>query len=153
MPLPPDEVLGRIRAALSRPDAGVVRGQMGGTHVTLNIDEAERHFWSPWLDAHVDPHEGGAIIRGRMMPHPSLWTLYILAYSVLGVGGLLASVYGVMQVITGTGSWGLWLLPIAIVLIAALYASAFLGQRLGGDQMVVLRGFLSRAVDAPVQQE
>lgn len=153
LPLPPDEVMSRIRTALAQPAAGVVRGQMGGSHVTLNIDETERHFWSPWLDAHVYDHEGGAVIRGRMMPHPSLWTLYILAYAVLGMGGLLASVYGIMQVITNSGSWGLWLGPIAVVLILGLYVSAFLGQRLGAEQMAVLRRFLGDAVSAPIQQE
>lgn len=149
VPLPPDEVLRRVRAALAAPDAGVVRGQMGGSHLALNIAESERHFWSPWLDAHVYPHDDGALIRGRLMPHPSIWTFYILMYSVLVTGGLIAGVYGVMQVITGTGSWGLWLPPIAVLLTLGLFASAFVGQRLGAEQMMVLRGFLARALDGP----
>lgn len=141
---PPEEVIAKVRAALKQEDAGVVRGQMGGTHLALNIDEGERHFWSPWLDAHVYEHADGAMIRGRFMPHPSIWTFYILAYSVLVTGGLIAGIYGIMQVITGSGSWGLWIPPLAVLLAGGLFGSAFVGQRLGADQMVVLRDFLER---------
>jgi hypothetical protein len=147
--LTPEEALARVRAGLARPDAGVVRGQMGGSHLALNIVDAERHFWSPWLDAHVEPHGEGAQIRGRLMPHPSIWTFYMLAYAVLITGGLIAGAYGVMQVVIGTGSWGLWIPPIAVLLGFALYVSAFVGQRLGLEQTAVLRAFLERALKTP----
>lgn len=143
---PPDAVLARLRAALRAAPDGLVQGQMGGTHLGLNIREDARHFWSPWLDAHVDPHPDGALIRGRLMPHPSIWTFYIGLYAVLALGGLLAGIYGVMQHLTGSGSWGLWVPVITAGLGLAVFGSAFIGQRLGGDQMLVLRGFLEGAL-------
>ncbi|MEZ4471996.1 MAG: hypothetical protein R3F60_14615 [bacterium] len=147
---PPAEVLGRVRATLAR--GGPVRGQMGGSHLALNFEEAQRHFWSPWLDAHVREHPDGAIIYGRLMPHPSIWTFYMGMYAALTMGALIAGIFGLLQVATGTGWWGLLVPPAALLTGLGLYASAFMGQRLGADQMDQLRQYLDAAVtldDAP----
>ncbi|MGK0362382.1 MAG: hypothetical protein ACI9U2_004703 [Bradymonadia bacterium] len=145
----PDEVLERVRAALRAAPDGLVQGQMGGTHMGLNIREDARLFLSPWLDAHVRPHPEGAVIHGRLMPDRSVWTVYIGMYGVLAMAGLLAGVHRAMRQVIGTGSWGLWIPPLALVLGLSLYASAFLRQSLGGDQMLVLRRFLDGALASP----
>ena len=144
VPAPPADVFARVRAALAR--GGPVQGQMGGSHLALNLRESERHFWSPWLDAHVREHPEGAIIHGRLMPHPSIWTFYIGMYAVLTMSALLGGVFGLMQVVTGTGWWGLIVPPAALTVAIGLYASAFMGQRLGADQMDQLRQFLDVAL-------
>lgn len=146
----PEDALARVRAGLVRAgESSPVRGQMGGSHLALNIVESQRHFWSPWLDAHIDAEGDGSIIRGRLMPHPSIWTFYMLAYAVLITGGLIAGAYGVMQAVLGTGYWGLLIPPIALLLGFGLYVSAFVGQRLGLEQTMILREFLQQALATP----
>ena len=124
---------------------------MGGNHLSLRICEAQRAFWSPWLDCRVEAHERGAHIYGRLTPHPSVWTGFMAGYAFSAFVAIMGGVYGYTQLSMGWSPWGFTLLPIALLLALCLYLSSFLGQRLSVDQMIALRRFLDEALTHPVE--
>lgn len=148
VPLPRDEVLARVRAALGR--APSIRGLVLPTgRIELTVAEAEQHVWSPQLTVDVvdGPEESGSTLRARFGPHPNVWTLYVALYAVSVFFAIACAVYGASQAILDRTPWALWLTPIAVVLAALVYGASFVGQGLGSEQMYRVRAFLDAAVD------
>ena len=149
VPWAPTEVIERISSHLEQANGCPFEGQMTESHLALHLCDQERHFWSPWLDAYIEPGEGGTQISGRMTPHPSIWTGYMTAYAFLAFVMLAGAVFGYTQWSVNQSPWGFWVIPIAMLITGGVYASAFVGQRLSHDQMVLLRRFLYDALDLP----
>lgn len=149
VPCEPQEVVARIQAHLRRVQGCPYEGQMGGTHLCLKMCDREREFWSPWLDCHIEPHDGGARIYGRLTPHPSVWTGFMAGYAFLAFVALVALAYGYTQWTMGHAPWALVGVPVALALAGMLYLGAFFGQRLSEDQMHKLRAFLDDALAQP----
>lgn len=150
--LAPSEVMERLRASLGgRPCP--CQGSAAARHLDLWICEAERHFWSPRLDLSVEDHPEGALLRGRLGPHPDVWTLFLAGYAVsvfLGIGGTM---YGLAQWTLGESPTALLAAPVSAALVAGIYAAAAFGQRLGADQVSTLTRFLEGALGAALRGE
>ena len=144
---PAPEVIAAVRARLERPGCPV-EGMGAGRHLELFVHPERRHFWSPWLSLDVDPVPGGAaLIAGRFGPHPSVWTGVMSGYALVAFVVLGGLVFGGTQLLVGHRPWGLWALAPGLLLGGLLYAAARVGQRLGAEQMALLRGFLDRCLD------
>lgn len=89
VPVSTEEAIARIRAALAAGDTDT-EGAIARTHLTLHVPEAERHFWSPVLDAKVVPDGDGCRIHGRFGPHPNAWTLFVFLRAAF-LFGLISS--------------------------------------------------------------
>jgi hypothetical protein len=151
VPCPPAEVVARIKAHLARVDGCPYEGQMTHTHLALRLCEVHREFWSPWLDAYIEPNEAGTRVCGRLTPHPSIWTGYVSGYAFLAFAMLAGGALGFTQLTVKHSPWGFWIMPVAGLLAAALYGSAFIGQRIAHEQMILLRQFLYDALDTPLE--
>lgn len=151
LPLPPEEVLRRVREGLADP-AGDCQGSMGSHGFELHVDDAHRHFWSPWLTVEVRPDPAGALLYCRFSPQPQVWTLFVAMYSAVGFAALCCLVYASAQWTLDTPPTALWGVPIALLAAGGLYAAAFVGQGLGGAQMYVLRRFLDQHLPASVNE-
>ena len=144
--LPAQAVLAEMRAQLQL-EGCPVEGMGAGRHMELFVHPDQRHFWSPWLSLDVDP--GGAetaVISARFGPHPSVWTGFMSAYALVGFIVLGGLVFGGTQALVRQSPWGLWAAPVGLALGLGLYGASLVGQRLGADQMGLLRGFLDRCV-------
>lgn len=121
------------------------RVQSGGDHLAVSVVGEERHFWSPWLDGHIYATDDGCAFRGRFMPHPNIWTGYLFAYAATGILGSIAATLGCVQWVLGGTPWGLAAAGGAVGLVGLLFASAFVGQRLGAAQMHLLHAIADTA--------
>lgn len=142
----PDEVGAAFAEALGRPDAPIV-GARVGEHIQLSLPEEARTTWSPHLDLRLEAEEGQTRIRGRIGPHPHVWTLFTalhLAVAFTAVGGLM---WGLSQLMAGESAFALWAIPIALFLHAFIAGAAFIGQGLGADQTYQLRSFLDDVLE------
>ncbi|MCB9763637.1 MAG: hypothetical protein H6739_27965 [Alphaproteobacteria bacterium] len=149
VPLPPVEVLQRVREALDEPEC-LCAGTMGGHGFELMVDEMHRHFWSPWLTVEVRPHDQGAKLWARFSPQPQVWTLFIALYATTAVIGIGGAVYGMAQATLDQTPTAMWAVPAAGLLALIIYVSSFVGQGLGGAQMYVLRRFLDQCLPPPI---
>ncbi len=143
----PRELLCRLREALDRSSVQV-EGDIFGNHAVLRIPDEQAHYWSPQLSIDFDPGRAAdrTIVRGLFAPRPSIWTLFVALYSMFIFCGLMGIVVGFSQWTLGNVPTFLWLVPVSSVLCLCVYGLALYGQRLGNDQMVVLRNFLDGAL-------
>lgn len=139
--LPTDAVLDRLSGAFEKARPDWV-GHLTGAHGQLVVPRAARHLWSPWLTFDAEAHEAGTLITGRFAPHPSIWTMYMAAYGIVIFSMFGLGCFALSQWIAEEPPTMLWSLPIGVILIAALYGSAFVGQGLTADQMQAMRSFM-----------
>jgi len=156
----PSAVLDRLGERLA--GHARVTGTLFRRHAVLRMTEREQHFWSPYLYVEAqlpDPDDEDAPeapqLHGRFAPHPSVWTMFMAIYGVLGMTALGGLMYGISQWWIGWTPWALGVTPAAIALIGFVYGAAFIGQGLGAEQMYELRSFLDDAAeaDAPAPPE
>lgn len=140
--LPPDEALARLGTAFNEP-AVTWEGDMRGSHVQLMVPEGQRNLWSPWLTFEVNAEDHGTLFTGRFAPHPSVWTMYMAMYAIIGFSALGLAFFGLSQWIAGQAPTALWALPVGAVLAALLYGLAFVGQGLTAQQMCGMRSFVA----------
>lgn len=139
------EELGRRLAARGTDVVGAVVRQQAELHVARDL----AHFWSPNLTLQVVSEEPGTEkLCGRFGPDQGMWMLFMVIYAILGMVGLLATMFGVSQWLVHEPPWALLLVPCSAALSAFVYGAAFIGQGLGAEQMYTLRSLVDQVVEA-----
>jgi hypothetical protein len=146
VPIPMQELTDKLRAELEKENAPFT-GKVLSEFVVLRILPKDQHYWSPELTLQLHKENEGTLIRGLFGPHPAVWTMFAAFYIFAIFLSLIALLYGLSQWSLDLEPYGLWLLPIPIVLMIGAYITAFIGQRLGHDQMELLHHFLDRTLE------
>jgi hypothetical protein len=145
MDLDVPSVLERLRAALARNPR--ISGMVLDTgRVELIFSEEKVRFWFPQLTIDVEAEGDGAVLRARFGPHPHVWTLYVMLYSTSLAVLVGCIMLGISQWMVGSQPWGLYLIPISLILSGLVYGASYVGQGLGSLQMMELRSFVEKAL-------
>ncbi|MBR9919527.1 MAG: hypothetical protein GYB31_01730 [Bacteroidetes bacterium] len=140
-----DDIAANIKSALQREGA-TCKGRIKHGFATLWIPHEEQHYWSPQLTLTLEKtEEGTSLLRGVYGPRPSVWTMFIFFYSVIGFAMMVISIVGFSNVSLDKSGKILWLLPVLFVIFLSLYLVAYFGQKLGQKQMVVLHLFVEKS--------
>ncbi len=149
----PETVVAALSEHLGQADPAL-EGQFTPEHCVLRIPEGRRYFWSPELDVTFEPLDPvadhapqGVRVRCLFTPRPEIWTGFAFLYSVLGVAGVAATMYGLAQLALDQSPWALAGAPAALALIAFVYGATFIGQGLAATQMYELRTYLDAALE------
>ena len=145
VPISPTDVLERLRLQLDTPDRlceGVVMKQ----YAILRILQDQQHYWSPRLSLDVIEHENGAEIHGLYGPRATVWTMFAGFYIAIVVFGVVGTIFGLTQWNLGIFPYGLWAAPISIALLGLTYYLASVGQKMGHEQMLLLRSVLDKSL-------
>ena len=140
----PDVLMDRLRGNLKQ--CPLCTGVSVGRHAELFVPGHEQRVWSPWLSVTTEECGDGAVLKGRLAPHHSVWTLYLFLAFALGFALLVGISWGYAQSVMEQTPWALLSLPGAIILGGLLFLASVLGQRLGAEQMVQLRAVLEELV-------
>lgn len=140
-----EEVLAKLREGLDKDPLGL-NGKFVKPLVVITVPEEKRHFWSPELSLDVEGKDSETEIRCTLGPHSSIWTMFIAFYAFSVLIGIAGVVLGISQLTLGMSTYGFWLIPVSIVLLASAYGIALTGQRLAYDQMLELRSFIKRTL-------
>lgn len=143
----------RLNRALRRRDAdGTISAIIGADdevvglaladRIELTVGSEELRPWSPQLTVKLFEDGDGSRLEARFGPHPHLWTLYVALYAMMTFGAIAALMFGSAQLTMGVSPWGFALAPLALVGAMVVHAASWIGQKLGADQMVMLRDFL-----------
>ena len=144
-PYSAEEVLERIQIKLDKENAPC-KGRLIAGHATLLIPHEDQHYWSPQLSLSVEDDEGGSLLRGLYGPRPSVWTMFIFFYSLIGVAILFVAIFGFSYKSLDGNAGILWLLPVLVLIFLTLYVVAYFGKKLGHDQMVILHHFTEECI-------
>lgn len=151
VPLSPEEAASRLDALYRE---GFV-GESVRTHLLVTVPRAERHFWSPWLHVDLRPVEGDAHatdVFARFSPAPSVWTAFMLTYIALATIAFFSAVWAFAQSVLGDGMTALWGVAIPVVVGAAMFWSARVGQTLAREQMHQLHDAVRAALPEAVRE-
>ena len=148
VPLGEEEALQRIdeEKAISKEKV-IVRVE--GDHVKLDVPINERHYWSPQISFRVESDEENperSRVKGVIGPRPAVWTMFTLIYLAIGTLGISLSFYGISKWMLGNFSNLVWALPISLLLMLSAYKAGKIGEKLGHDQVEVLKGFIDRSL-------
>jgi len=148
LPVARETWLDALRAELES-DPPSLRGQVFRKHAVVQMLDAERTFWSPYLNLEVEDEPDGSAVRGRFSPHPNVWTLFMAIYILIAMAGLAGLSYGIVQYTLGQPPWALLGVPAAVALFGFVYGATLIGQGLGAEQMYMMRRLVDRTcVDA-----
>ncbi|RMI25492.1 MAG: hypothetical protein D6681_01470 [Calditrichaeota bacterium] len=142
---PVDQVIQELRRLLDRSPT-VCQGTVANHYVILRVPDGESHFWSPRLTLDLREEGGKTIITGLFGPQPVVWMMFAgfyLASIFLGFVGLM---WGAAQWTLGLEPKALWLLLASLLALGIAYAGAFVGQKLGEEQMHFLKGLVDETL-------
>lgn len=143
--VPPAKLMGMIKGYVIN-HSDLCDGTFVSNHITLKIPQAQQHFWSPQLDVSLEENEGGTIIRGLYGPKPSVWTLFMFGYSVVGILMLFLSLTTFSKWSLGMPVPEIWAIPVLAMLGLGLYFISQVGQKLGAEQTFQLHHIFEEAL-------
>ena len=118
-------------------------GSFAHGHFILRIPMDKRHYWSPQLSVTIEEAgEGRSLVRGLYGPKPTVWTMFVFFYSVIGIAVLLIAILGLSYWSLGKSTDILWFLPALIIVFLTLYLVAYFGKKMSQKQMHILHDFL-----------
>lgn len=136
-----------------------VEGTFSQKNGVLRVCREDQRFWSPCLDLTIDDVSSGRSpsipperddydegpkvkIWGTFSPRPEIWTGFVFAIGTALVISLLAVIFGTAQFMLGEAPWALVIPPVALLIMAAIYASALVGQGLSGNDIYSIRAYV-----------
>jgi len=143
--IPPESLKTLIAEALKR-NRDFCIGNIIKNHVILSVPKSNEHYWSPQLNLELEDNEGGTLIRGLFGPKPGVWTMFVFFYSAIGFLTMMGLIFGLSQMMLKMHAYGLWSVPVGLILLLGLFISSKIGQRLGYEQMTDLRQFLDEII-------
>lgn len=131
-----------------------LHGQAMHDHITIRVNKAQRHYWSPQLSILMqrEPEDIQTKIIGVYGPMPNVWTLFTLGYLAIGVLTTFISIIGFSQRALGQTGHILWALPVMAGIAAAMYLLSQMGQKLGAAQTYAIHYFFEEAIGEKVTE-
>ena len=130
------------------PPAGI-KGIIIDNHIILDITQENQHYWSPQLNFRIEQDEADknkSIVSGLIGPKPSVWTMFMFIYFMIGIIGFFLSSFGVSKLMLGEYSNWILAIPIAILLMLSAYGVGKYGEHLAKDQIELLKQFVRDAI-------
>ena len=141
----------KIKGQLKERQGDVV-GKVVGNMAILSIPDHKKHFWSPQLTLGMDETDtpGVTTLRGMYGPSTSVWLAFVFTYGILGIVASFALIIGLSQYTMGQSSYAIYIAFFSVLGICTLYFISYSGQKLGGEQMEVLHGFVEESLHYPI---
>lgn len=141
----------KIKGQLKERQGDVV-GKVVGNMAVLSIPDHKTHFWSPQLTLGMDETDtpGVTTLRGMYGPSTSVWLAFVFTYGILGIVASFALIIGLSQYTMGQSSYAIYIAFFSVLGICTLYFISYSGQKLGGEQMEVLHGFVEESLHYPI---
>lgn len=128
-------------------------GSIAYGYAVIKISKKLQHFWSPQLSISMEQEESTTIVRGLYGPKPSVWTMFIFFYSIIGFSTLIVAMVGLTRLSLEKSSEILWLAPVGILLLALIYLGSTTGKKIGKDQLQILHQFFENATSLKVDDQ
>lgn len=140
-----EELKDLLEKALEEPNAPVT-GKVHRGYASFFIPVKDQHYWSPQLSVTFEEEENGTHIRGLYGPKPSVWTMLMFFYAIIGFTTVVITIMGFGMRSLNKDSSVLWFLPVLIIAFFSIYAVGYFGKKKGYDQIVVIHNFFEKAI-------
>lgn len=140
-----NEIVERITKKIKDPETKCT-GWAKEDYALICAPENDKHIWTPQLNLQIDDLEEGTEVRGVIGPSANVWTAFAFAFSLLGFVAFVSLFWGLSRLSLDYSADILWLVPIALLLIVAVYMLARVGQQMSVDQIKELKNFVETAL-------
>lgn len=141
---PTEEVIDILNQKLEDPSSNL-EGHWLDDELILNLPENNRQPWSPRMKFIISPKEedeGFGFIKGFVEPQSFLWTLFIAFYTLIGILGILGSIYGFKKFRLEGDPDLLWFIPATLLFLTSFFLLSKLGQRMLDEQIDIMNTFI-----------
>lgn len=128
-----------------------IKGTVLPNFIYIAPVEKDQHYWSPQLTITIEEKEDGSLIRGLYGPKPSVWTMFVFFYSIIGFATLIMLMIGLSYLSLGKATTIFWFVLLLIVLFLTLYLVAYFGQKFGQKQMIYLHHFIEKCLEKRIE--
>ena len=122
-------------------------GSVAYGYSVIKISKKMQHFWSPQLSLSMEQEVEKTTIRGLYGPKPSVWTMIMFLYAILGFSTLIVTMVGLTKLSLEKPAEILWFAPIGLLLILLTYIASTNGKKLGKDHLQILHHFFEKATN------
>ncbi len=143
------DITASFKAQLAKSTSGCTASINPG-FISVFIPKAAQHYWSPQLSMTIESSEEGQVIRGLYGPRPTIWTMFVFFYFLIGLLLVFISIIGFSNRSLGLPAGILWGVPVLLLLFLSLYAVSRFGERLGRDQLQLLQDFAGEALEIDI---
>lgn len=148
----PDDAMNVMREALDCVECGIL-GHRYTYQYELRVPREERHFWSPFLNLLVQDEGGTTHLRGKFGPNANVWTMFMAAYTVLGITAFVGLIVASSQWSIQQSPTGL-IAPVACTVLAGVvYLAGKFGESLAMNHIHRILRFVEGAYDVPIPIE
>ncbi|MDH5366151.1 MAG: hypothetical protein OEW67_04140 [Cyclobacteriaceae bacterium] len=137
-------IVSKIDNALKAENAPCT-GRINHHFITFHIPVNDQHYWSPQLTLTFDELDEVTTIRGLYAPRPTVWTMFVFFYSVIGMAILVVGTLGLSYKMLDKPADILWWTPVLAIVFMTLYLVAYFGQKMGHKQIETLHNFFEEA--------
>jgi hypothetical protein len=147
------EAMDLMRSTLDDPDIHI-RCSVFRNSCVLKVPLDDVRFWSPQLQLSIEEKsDDEAELHGIYGPRPSVWSIFIAAYSAIAFLGTMGMIYGYSQWSIGEPAVALWSGPVAIFVAMVVWIIGRFGRSRGMSQMLMLRDVMLRAIGAKMDED
>lgn len=116
-------------------------------YLTLVIPDEDQHFWSPQLNLSISAlEEGGTEVTGTYGPNTNVWSMYLYGYLTGFCFAGVSTVFAISKWIVSGWTLGFFLMGISYAILAGLYITAQIGQKLAAQQTFELHQAFERGI-------
>lgn len=151
VPYTPGQVAEKFQSALEKETASCC-GRVYATSARLYLPYEDQHYWSPQLSMTFEEDEEETVLRGLYGPRPTVWTMFVFFYALIGLGVLIVGMIGLSYISLGKPGTILWWVPVMAGVFLTLYLVAYFGQKLGRKQMVTLHRFAEESLGMTIDE-
>ena len=141
-----------LKEQLSKPDKDCEGKVMTG-FATIYPVQKDQHYWSPQLTLTMEETENGSLIKGLYGPKPSVWTMFVFFYSLIGFLTIIATLISLSYWSLGIDSMMIWSVPLLLGLFLSFYLVAYAGQKFGHKQMVYVHRFVEECLGQKIETD
>lgn len=146
------QLVEKIKSSLDQKNAPCNGWVHISGHGKLFILLEDQHYWSPQLSLTIEQTENGSQLSGLYGPRESVWTMFMFFYFIIAFATVIVSVIGGSNLYLGKSGLVIWLVPLLLLIFLSLFLVAFIGQKLGHDQMVILHQFLEKSTGLVIDE-
>lgn len=145
-----EEALSLINSRL-RSEETTCEGQTTSGFASIYPPEDQQHFWSPQLTITFENTDEGCEVSGLFGPKPAVWTMFVFFYSLIGFALMILIMIALSFYSLDIPSSVNWLIPVLLMILLSLFLVAYIGQKIGHRQIVIIHKFIEDSFGVPIE--
>lgn len=122
------------------------RGQFVDEYISIFVNEADEHYWSPTVSITILQHNQGSAIKCLFGPKVNVWTLFALLRLAMLSGSFFLTIIGLSQLFLDKEPVALYGLVAVLALAVIVWIAGRFGRNKGKDQMTLLKNYVFNAL-------